>query len=113
MVSDKIKIAGKECGAAYCYATEIAFHNYTGIGIDNLDPENPEHIVYLIIAAVFAYYQGSSEELPIVDSDVMLKASPTEIKDAVIAISKLRVEWYKLPEGEQPDEVKEEDGEKN
>lgn len=103
----KIKIANVICGAAYCYATEIAFHNYTDVNIEDFDATNPEHVVYLIIAAVFAYYQGTGEELPITDNDVIIKASPTEITEAVKTIVKLRVDWYKLPKGEGEEAKKE------
>lgn len=115
MKTAKIKIAGVECGAAYCYATEIAFHNYTDVNIEDFDATNPEHVVYLIIAAVFAYYQGTSEELPITDNDVIIKASPTEITEAVKTIVELRVDWYKLPKSESEEAKKEAagDGSKN
>lgn len=101
MEQSKITIAGREVGAAYCYAAEIAFRNYTGVNVAELDTKNPAHILYLIIAAVFAYYNANKDEkMPITDNDVLTEASPTEIAGAAKAILDMMADWYHVPHGE-------------
>ena len=113
MEQSKITIAGHEVGVAYCYATEIAFRNYTGVNVANIDANNPEHVVYLIIAAVFAYYNAKKEELPISDNDVLNEASPEEISGAAKAILEMCGRWYHLPNGEaEPDSESGQEGDR-
>lgn len=111
MKTKTITIMGKEVGVAYCYATEIAFRKYTGKGVENFDPTNPEHAAYIILAAILAYYQYKGEEAPVTDKDIIYETSPKDIIDAMTAVFKLRGEWYELPEGEPED--KEEEKPKN
>ena len=113
MTTDIIKIAGKEVNIAYCYATEITFTKYSGTPLDNLDANNPEHLLYLILSGIMSYYISKGLEPPIKDEDLMYNAEAQEIIDALNAIMKLKVEWYKLPTGEPTEEVKEEDAKKN
>lgn len=116
MTTKTITIAGVEVGIAYCYATEITFKKYTGISIDDLikslsDGTNidVERILYLILSAIMPYYLSKGKESPVKDEDLMYKAEPKELIEAVNAVMQLRNEWYKVP----ADEPKEEsDGEK-
>lgn len=110
MIRSSITIGGKKADIAYCYATEIIFNKNTGTSIDMFDAENPEHLVYLIIAALM-----SADEKPaITDHDIMYDARPKEIIDAVQAVFEARREWYELPAGDNADEKKsEEDSGKN
>ena len=111
MKTKTITITGKEVGVAYCYATEIAFRKYTGVGVENFDPANPEHAAYIILAAILAYYQHKGEDAPVTDKDIIYETSPQDIIDAMTAVFHLRAEWYNLPAGEPED--KEEDKPKN
>lgn len=106
MTSKEITIAGKTVSVAYCYATEIGFHRYTGKNLDEFDATDPEHVTYLIISAILSYYQGRDEEPPVKDEDLMYQAKPKELIEAMAAIFKLRAEWYELPVGEPKDEAK-------
>ena len=104
MITKTITIAGKEVTLAYCYATEIAFRKYTGESIDQFDASNPEHVLYLILAAIISWYQSKGEEPPVKDEELMYNTKPKELIDALTEIFKLRAEWYKVPAGEPEDE---------
>jgi len=113
MVTKKVTLCGVEVTLAYCYATEIAFRKYTGVNVDKLDPENPEHSIYLIISAMLPFYEQQGQQPPISDSDLMYKSKPTDYFTAFKAILEARNEWYKLPEGEPEDKPTEGDKSKN
>ena len=85
---------------AYCYATEIAFKKYTGEYIDKFDAQNPEHILYIILASMFSYYQAKGEDCPVTDSDLMYNSKPQELVDALTEVFNLRLDWYKIDDGE-------------
>lgn len=111
MIKSKIKIAGKDVNVAWCYATEIAFHNYTGLPVEKFNINDPTHVLYLIIASVFAYYNATGAELPIEDADIMNDATPQEIAGAILKVIDLQKEWIKEPESN--DSQKEDAGEEN
>ncbi len=100
MSKEKITINGQEVGVAYCYATEIAFTKYTGVSVDEFDTKNPEHHLYIILAAIIAYYESHGEKAPVKDTDLMYNARPVEIIEALRVIFELRKAWYKLPAGD-------------
>ena len=66
-----------------------------------MDTTNPEHIIYVIMSAIVAYYEGSGEESPVKDNDLMYKAKPPELVAALTEVFKMRAEWYELPKGEE------------
>ena len=116
MKKKEITLCGKQVIIAYCFATEIAFHDYTGVGFDKFDPMNPEHVIYTVIAAILSYYKSEGQEMPVNDTDMMYHATPTELTTALTEIFELRKEWYDIPKGaERNDEetVDEEGKEKN
>ncbi len=107
-----ITICGKEVTLAYCYATEIAFHGYTGqdntAQISESLPHkqvSPNNVSYTTRAPPTAYYEHNNEEPPIVDKDLMFNAEPAEIQAAFLAVTELYREWYKLPAGEPEDKA--------
>lgn len=110
MVTKEITICGKQVVIAYCYATEIIFKKYTGKNIDQLEANDPEHIVYLILAAVMPYYESKDLDAPIRDIDLMYKASQKDMLDILTQILKLRRQWYDVPDDEpkenQPEDKK-------
>lgn len=101
MEKTTIKLAGKPCGAAYCYATELAFHRYTGKNVEDLDTKSPEDIIYLLLSAIAARYEADGGEPPVTDRDILARATPAEIVDATRAVFDLRARWYGLPKGEE------------
>lgn len=104
MKQKEIQLCGKQVFVAYCFATEIAFKNFTGENIENFDVNNPEHIIYLILSAIAAYYQKHETDAPVKDTDLMYEAEPTDLIEALNEVMKLRAEWYKLPKGDKADE---------
>ena len=115
MSKSQITINGQEVGVAYCYATEIAFTRYTGVSVDEFDTKNPEHHIYIIIAAIIAYYESQGKKAPVKDTDLMYNARPAEIIEALRVIFELRNAWYKVPAGDiaESKPEKEEDKAKN
>lgn len=110
MTTKKINICGKDVTVAYCYATEIAFRKYTDVTIEKFDATNPEHVMYVILAAAVAYAQSKGEDEKLQAEDLLYNASPEELVSAVTEIFHLRAQWYKVPTGEedpQETEVKE------
>lgn len=116
MKKKEITLCGKQVTLAYCFATEIAFQKYTGVGLDKFDPVNPEHVIYTVLAAILSYYESEGQEMPVKDTDLMYHAAPTELTTALTEIFELRKEWYDIPKGaERKDEepVDKEGKEKN
>ena len=101
MITKEITIGGVAVKVGYCFATELVFKQYTGVNIEDMDTANPEHIIYVILSAIVAYYEGSGEESPVKDNDLMYKAKPTELVTALTEVFKIRAEWYELPKGEE------------
>lgn len=97
MTTKKTTIAGKEVTLAYCYATEIAFRKYTGVSIDSFNAEDPEHVLYIIIASILAWCQANGTESDVKDEDIIYRAKPKELVDTLTVIFDLRREWYEIP----------------
>jgi hypothetical protein len=110
MITNEITIGGVAVKIGYCFATELAFKQYTGVNIEDMDTQNPEHIIYLILAAIVAYYEGSGEQSSVKDNDLMYKAKPTELVAALTEVFKMRAEWYEMPKGEDVKPADESDG---
>lgn len=104
MTQKTITIAGKQVGIAYCFATEIAFKALTGNNIEEADVTNPEQVVYLILAAISAYYQEQEAEAPVTDKDIIYRAKPKELIEALTAVLAMRADWYESPKGEATEE---------
>lgn len=105
MESIQVKIAGKKVGMAYCYATEIAFYDYTGETVNEFIDEikvsekpAPKKILYLVLSAIMAYYESKNEESPVRDTDLMFNAEMSEVIDAFSQVLYLFKKWYKIPE---------------
>lgn len=112
MIESKITIAGKEVGIAYCYATEISFANMAKTEMINFDPNNSDHVIYIILSAAIAYAQANNQQSPIEDSDLMFRAKSKEITAAIKEVLRLNHEWYEIPEQENEPEQKKIEGEK-
>ena len=104
MKTKEITICGKHVMLAYCFATELAFKNFTGLEIEDFDPTNRDHIIYMILSAIAAYYQKREEDAPIKDTDLMYESKPTEIIDAIKETIKLKNDWYEIPNGDKIEE---------
>jgi hypothetical protein len=116
MKKTEIKIAGKKVNIAYCYATEIAYKDLSGediaaiiqetIACVNAKPArmpDTKRSIYLVLAAVMAYYQSQDKDAPIKDTDLMNDTTPLELGTALGAIITLRAQFYSIPKGEPED----------
>lgn len=101
-----ITIGKKQLDVGYCFATEITFHKYTGEPVTNFDAANPEHSIYLILAAAITCAQAEGKDAELQDTDLMYSATPTQIVEAMKTILELRNEWYEVPAGETKEEEK-------
>lgn len=112
MTTRKTTIAGREVSLAYCYATEIAFHKYTGVSIDSFKADDPEHVLYVIIASILAWCQANGTEADVRDEDIIYRAKPKELVDTLTAIFDLRREWYDVPSDDAKKDKEPEEREK-
>lgn len=111
MTQTTIKIGGKDVGVAYSFATEVGFWKLASCNIQELDINNPEHLLYLVLSAILAYYNARGEESPINDDYLLYHARMDELVSAAVAIHQLRKEWSAMPDAEPED--KPEEPEKN
>ena len=111
MRTKEITLCGNPVMVAYCFATEIAFKKFTGVNLDEFDATNPEHIIYIILAAIAVYYQKEGIDAPMKDENLMYDAQPKEMIEALNEVLKLRADWYQLPKGDKKDEKSAEDQE--
>jgi hypothetical protein len=97
----------------YCFATEMAYKDLSGediaaiiqetIACVNAQPArmpDRKRSIYLVLAAVMAYYQGQNEDAPIKDTDLMNEATPIELGTALGTIINLWAKFYNIPKGE-------------
>ena len=125
MIHEEITIAGKPVTLGYCYATEIAYKNMYGEDISGIIQEtiaavnakpaqmpDSERSIYLVLAAVVAYYESKGEEAPIKDADLMNETTPLELGTALGIIIKLWSQFYNIPKGEPEDKPQKGKGKK-
>ena len=116
MTHEEITLAGKPVILGYCYATEIAYKDLSGEDVTAILQEavnsinaQPPHMpdakrsIYLVLAAVMAYYQSKDEDAPIKDTDLMNDTTPLELGIALGTIINLWAKFYNLPKGEPED----------
>jgi hypothetical protein len=125
MKAKEVTIAGKTVALAYCYATEIAFSDYTGQDINrfiaslmpdddgNIPTTDPKKVLYAILSAALAYAQNMEQECPIKDTDLMYEAKPADLVLALATVFELRKQWYEIPDGDTTEKAEEEDKAKN
>jgi hypothetical protein len=104
-----VKIAGKEVHLHYSIGTEITFYDLAGIEFKDFIQEaavkktsNPKNVIYAILAAALAYSESRGEEPQITDKELLFQATNEELTEALVEITKMFAEWYKLPLGEEP-----------
>ena len=113
MIHEEITIAGKPVTLAYCYATEIAYKDLSGEDIDAIIQEtvacvnakparmpDAKRSIYLVLAAIMAYYDSKDKDAPINDTDLMRETSPIELGTALGTIINLWAKFYNIPKGE-------------
>jgi hypothetical protein len=113
MIHENIALAGKSVTLGYCYATEIIYKDLSDediaaiiqetIGCVNAQPARMPDVkrsIYLVIAAVMAYYQSKDKDAPIKDTDLMNDTTPLELGTALGTIINLWAKFYNIPKGE-------------
>ena len=116
MITKEIAIGGKPVTLAYCYATEISYKLLSDEDINvfmqevyecmNEDIQRMPDIrktIFLILAAISAYYESRGEELPIDDKTLMYDCKPEELGTALGVVLGLRGQFYAVPSGEPED----------
>ena len=116
MIAKEITIGGKAVTLAYCYATEISYKLLSDEDINifmtevyecmNDDIQRMPDIrktIFLILAAISAYYESRGEELPIDDKTLMYECKPEELGTALGVVLGLRGQFYAVPSGEPED----------
>lgn len=114
MIKKELTIAGKQVTLAYCYATELAYKDYTNEDITDFIPEiinstqagqmpDTKKSIYLILSAIMAAAQSKNEESAITDKELMFEASPEDMGNALASIIMLRLKFYNIPLGEPKD----------
>ena len=116
MITKEITIGGKPVTLAYCYATEISYKILSDEDINifmtevyecmNDDIQRMPDIrktIFLILAAISAYYESRGEELPIDDKTLMYDCKPEELCTALGVVLGLRGQFYAVPTGEPED----------
>lgn len=121
MIMKEVTLCGKQVTLAYCYATEISYKILSDeditdfIGEVIIAVQNKERMpdirksMYLILAAMQAYYDSKNDKSPVTDKDMMYDATSKEIGMALGIIIGLRAEFYHIPSGEPEDKSKEGD----
>lgn len=116
MIYEEVTLAGKPVNLGYCYATEIAYKDLSGENITDIIQDtvtgfnatpsrmpDAKRSIYLVLAAVMAYYHSKDEDAPIRDTDLMNDTSPLEIGTALGTIINLWAKFYNIPKGEPED----------
>jgi len=116
MIHEETTLAGKPVTLGYCYATEIAYKDLSGEDIAAIINETIHAInaqparvpdtkrsIYLVLAAVMAYYHSKDEDAPIKDTDLMNDTTPLELGIAIGTIINLWAKFYNIPKGEPED----------
>ena len=116
-----IELNGKEVHLKYCYATEISFkvlaeeeiHDFLREATAKVQAKQMPDIrkaIFLIIAAMQAYYESKGETAPITDRELMYDCGAEEIGTAFGTCIKLYMEFYHLPGSEAAKAAKEQEG---
>ena len=114
MIQKEITLCGKQVTLAYCYGTEISYKlladeectDFVNEVIKRLKENrmpDSRKAIYLIMAAMTAYYENQSKENPIEDKELIFHASPDDIGLAIGTIVGMYIDFYKIPAGEPKD----------
>ena len=101
----------------YCFATEISYkilaeediHDFIKVAIECLEKKkmpDARKSIFLIVAAMQAYYESIGKKPPLTDKDLMYHMTATEMGVAVGTIIGLYIEVNKSPEGEVDEQEK-------
>jgi hypothetical protein len=114
MLQEEITLCGKQVTLAYCYGTEISYklladEECTDFirevinGITEKKMPDSRKAIYLIMAAMTAFYESQNQENPIEDKQLIFHATPDDIGLAIGVIIGLYLKFYKIPVEEPED----------
>lgn len=123
MIQKEVKLCGKPVTLAYCFATEICYkiltdediHDFITTAITDInDKRMPDtrKSIFLILAAMQAFYESKGRKTPVGDKQLMYEATPEELGTAIGTVIALFAEFNQLPAGE-PEEKKTDEEPKN
>ena len=125
MITKDITLCGKQVTLAYCFATEISYkilsdediHSFLQEAVNAINEKRMPDIrrsIYLILAAMNAYYESKGKKTPITDKQLMYEVSPDDMGTAIGTIIGLWLEFNHIPKDEPEDKPSsDEDKEKN
>lgn len=114
MTTKEITILDQKVTLAYCYGTEISykllaeeecteFIREVIASIQSKKMPDARKSIYLIIAAMTAYYESQGQKNPIEDKQLIYHATPDDVGLALGTIAGLYIEFYHIPVGEPED----------
>lgn len=114
MKQREITLCSKPVTLGYCYATEIGYKILADEDINDFFTEAAEALnkkqlpdirktIYLILAAMTAYYDSRDEQSPLTDRQLMTDLTPQEIGTALGTVIVLRNDFYAVPTDEPQD----------
>lgn len=114
MTTKEITILDQKVTLAYCYGTEISykllaeeecteFIREVIASIQSKKMPDARKSIYLIIAAMNAYYESQGQKNPIEDKQLIYHATPDDVGLALGTIAGLYIEFYHIPVGEPED----------
>jgi hypothetical protein len=125
MITKEITLCGKPVTLAYCFATEISYkilsdediHTFLQEAVNAINEKRMPDIrrsIYLLLAAMNAYYESNGKKTPITDKQLMYEVSPEEMGTAIGTIIGLWLEFNHIPSDEPEDKpATDEEKEKN
>ena len=114
MTTKEITILDQKVTLAYCYGTEISYKLLADeectefireviASIQSKKMPDARKSIYLIIAAMTAYYESQGQKNPIEDKQLIYHATPDDVGLALGTIAGLYIEFYHIPVGEPED----------
>lgn len=108
----------------YCFATEISYkilaeediHDFIKVVIECIEKKkmpDTRKSIFLIVAAMQAYYESIGKKPPLTDKDLMYYMTSSEMGTAVGTIVGLYIEANKSPNGEAEEKKEAEADPKN
>ena len=125
MEKKEITLCGKQVTLAYCFGTEISYNilseeeirDFVLQCVKDINKERSPDTrkgIYLILAAMQAYYDSIGEDSPLTDKDLMFHMTAEEEGTAIGTIIGLWANFYKTPKGSKTeDDEKDTDDPKN
>lgn len=114
MITKEITLCGKPVTLAYCFATEISYkilsdediHTFLQEAVNAINEKRMPDIrrsIYLLLAAMNAYYESKDKKTPITDKQLMYEVTPENMGTAIGTVIGLWLEFNHIPSDEPED----------